>query len=420
MVRARHVYSIALTVLVLTACGWCGEGPSDPTAPAGARTQSILALKAQADKLLASGDSVMIRRSIENVFALVDGLIKSGQEDDAFRYLSNALTHDPWALDYQLLLAEMLLARGQSEPAREKAQLVVQYAEKDKQVNRARKLLQQDPLPAFSMMTSIPADTVTLVLVPVGEVDACVLSDLQRVLQVRLALSVLVRDVRVWIPRSRRDRVAPYLSQVRERLREGMKKDERLAAFLLTKDIRPEDLERDAELVKACRAIALASGGVEELAKFDANLAQLRQADKQWDIDELLNSLRVAAAPFRQPNLCFLGILNLDAFADQSNFIFGTAETNGHHAVVTYRRFTGEFNGETPSRKRLVDRLLKQSLSSVGFMLGVPRCATPTCARAYPHTLQEHDAKSTELCSACRSGFERALGVRLPRAEGAK
>ncbi len=125
----------------------------------------------------------------------------------------------------------------------------VQYAEKDKQINRARKLLQQEPLPAFSTMTSIPADTTTLVLVPVGEVDVCVLSDLQRVLQVRLALSVLVRDVRVRVPPSRRDHVAPYLSQVRERLREGIKKDERLAAFLLEKDIRPEELEQDAGLL---------------------------------------------------------------------------------------------------------------------------------------------------------------------------
>ncbi len=171
---------------------------------------------------------------------------------------------------------------------------------------------------------------------------------------------------------------------------------------------------------QACRQIALAAGGAEELAKFDAHLEQLRQADQQWEIDELLRSLVFAAGPLRGPHVYVLGIANLDAFAGQGNFIFGTAETNGHHAVVTYRRFTGEFNGETPSRKRLVDRLLKQSLSSIGFMLGVPRCSTPTCARAYPHTLQEHDAKSTELCSACRSGFERAPGIRLQKAEGPK
>lgn len=121
MIRAHHVCLIALTVLALTAYGLSGERPAGPAAPEGARTQSIPELKTQVDKLLASGDSVMIRRSIKDVFALVDGLIKSGQENDAFKYLSAALTHDSWALDYQLLLAEMLLARGQSEPARQGA-----------------------------------------------------------------------------------------------------------------------------------------------------------------------------------------------------------------------------------------------------------------------------------------------------------
>jgi predicted Zn-dependent protease len=150
------------------------------------------------------------------------------------------------------------------------------------------------------------------------------------------------------------------------------------------------------------------------LTRFDAALDRLKKAGRQWDTSDLLANLMVAVRPFRQVNVYFLGVANLDAFADQSNFIFGTAETGGHHAVITYRRFTADFNGETPNRKRLVDRMLKQSFSSIGFMLGVPRCSTPTCARAYPHSLSEHDAKSTDLCAACRLGFERALRVRLP------
>ncbi len=138
------------------------------------------------------------------------------------------------------------------------------------------------------------------------------------------------------------------------------------------------------------------------------------------DIDDLLDRLMRGVAPFRRLNLYFLGVANLDAFAGESNYIFGTAETGGHHAVITCRRFTSEFNDETPSRPRLRDRLLKQALSSIRFMLGVPRCSTPTCARAYPHSLAEHDAKSTELCPACQVGFKRALGPRLPKLEGPK
>ena len=108
---------------------------------------------------------------------------------------------------------------------------------------------------------------------------------------------------------------------------------------------------------------------------------------------------------------------NVDAFMAQSNFIFGSGEIGGHHAMMTYQRFTAQFNEENPDRKRLVERTLKQALSSCGFMLGVERCSTPTCARAYPHNLAEHDAKTTELCPACAAGFARALGMTLRKQE---
>jgi len=418
MIKTCQVYFIVLTILVQITCGLSGQRPSAAPPPEQPPAKSMLQLKMQVDKLLASGDPVMIRRSIEDVLALVDRLVKSGQQDEAFKYLSAALTYDSWALDYQLLFAEMLLTRGQSDLARQRAELVLLYAEKDKQVNRARKLLRQDPLPPFPKITSIPDDRITLVLVPVGEVDVCVLSELQRTLQARLTIPVLLQDARVLVPPPKRDPVTRYLSQLREHLQEEMKKDERLITFFQENGISRDDLEQDAGVVKACRQIAFASGDTEVLTKFDTSLEQLRQAGRQWDIGALLDSLELAVGLFWQPSTYFLGVADLDAFADQSNFIFGTAKTNGHHAIVTYRRFTAEFNDDSPNRKRLVDRLLKQSFSSIGFMLGVPRCSALTCARAYPHSLPEHDAKSTNLCDACRLGFERALGVRLQGDEG--
>ena len=153
--------------------------------------------------------------------------------------------------------------------------------------------------------------------------------------------------------------------------------------------------------------------GKDALINLDKGMKQLAAAEKQWDINDLLNTLRSAAASYRNNKTYFLGVANLDAFADNSNFIFGIAENNAFHAIITYRRFTGDFYGINPNRKRLVARTLKQSLSSIGFMLGVPRCSTPTCARAYPNSLDEHDAKSTDLCETCKIGFERSLGKKL-------
>jgi predicted Zn-dependent protease len=414
MMRMRQIYLTGLVLLVLAACAFATEGPPTASIPGPAQARSLEELKAQVDRLLATGDPVMIRRDIGDVLALVDRLVQSGPSKGAFEYLSAALTYDAWALDHQLLLAEMLLTRGQSDAARQRAELVLCYAEKDQQVNRARKLLQEEPLPGFPQMAAVREDGTTLVLVPVGEVDACVLGELQQVLHARLTIPVLLQDARVPVPSPKREPVTRYVAQLRERLRNAVKADDRLAAFLKQKGINPGALQQDAEVVKAYRQIALASGA-DEVARFDAVMEQLRKADQQWDIHDLLDNLTMAVRPFRQANVYFLGIANLDAFADQSNFIFGTAETGGHHAVIAYRRFTAEFNDETPNRKRLVDRMLKQSFSSIGFMLGVPRCSMPTCARAYPHTLAEHDAKSTDLCDACRLGFERVLRVKLPR-----
>jgi predicted Zn-dependent protease len=96
-------------------------------------------------------------------------------------------------------------------------------------------------------------------------------------------------------------------------------------------------------------------------------------------------------------------------FEEKTNFLFGYAYNKGPIAVISYRRFTADFNSDVPNRPRLIKRTAKQALSSIGFMLGVARCNDPTCPRAYPHSLAEHDAKSMNLCPACRAGFQKAL-----------
>lgn len=415
MIRTFHIRLVAAVILGQAAYGWAADKPSDLPPPRQPPVKSLLQLRTQVDKLLANGDPVTIRRSIGDVLELVNRLIRAGRQDEAFVYLSAALKYHPWALEYQLLFAEMLVPRGMTDLARERAELVLRYAEQDGQVNRARKLLQQGPLPPIPRAEAVQGDSTTLVLVPVGTVDTCVLDELRGILQVRLNIPVLVQDARVHVPKYKKDPLKDYLASARKSFRKRMEEDERLAVFLQSKGIRPDELERDSVFVQACRELAFSAGNTEVLARFDAGMEALRKADKQWYMSDLLRSLRTAVYPFRNSRVYFLGVANLDAFEGQSNFIFGTAETGGHHAMLAYRRFTAAFNGDTPNRKRLVDRMLKQSLSSVGFMLGIGRCSNPACARVYPHSLQEHDAKSTELCHACELAFERVLGVELQK-----
>jgi len=69
---------------------------------------------------------------------------------------------------------------------------------------------------------------------------------------------------------------------------------------------------------------------------------------------------------------------------------------------------------ERESKKRLLERIHKQLLSSVGLALGVQRPTDPRSARSYPNSLDDHDSKGTWLSPECIKGFEKALGRPLP------
>lgn len=394
----------------------CAAKPSSVLPPPADKEKPELSkLKPQVDALLKTGDSIMIRRGVSEVFALADLLLDAGQQAEALRYMSAGLKHNAWALNYQMRYAEITNQNGGTGEAKEKARLVRDYAEQDGLYERACCVLKEQPLPPVPAIQTIKADSTTLVLVPVGSTDRCVLHELQKELGAFLSIPVLLYDAHVNVPEFSRDPLKRLLAEVRSNLLVKIAQDIRLASFLKERGLTETTLQQDEGVVAACRHLSLESGGTNALTQFDAKIRELDQAPKQWDIDDLLRNLKAAVQPFRKGKVYFMGVANLDAYSNQSNFIFGTAENNGNNAVITYRRFTADFNEENPNRHRLVDRTLKQSLSSLGFMLGVERCSTPTCARAYPHNLSEHDAKSTDLCTVCRSGFERVLGISLER-----
>jgi predicted Zn-dependent protease len=76
---------------------------------------------------------------------------------------------------------------------------------------------------------------------------------------------------------------------------------------------------------------------------------------------------------------------------------------------MSYCRFKADFNKEREYRPRLVERAVKQGISSTFFILDIPRCTTAMCVRAYPHSLEEQDLKKAELCSWCKEQLSMKL-----------
>jgi predicted Zn-dependent protease len=150
--------------------------------------------------------------------------------------------------------------------------------------------------------------------------------------------------------------------------------------------------------------------------------ALLNQNDngrRQWEEIELIKSqyssdalLEQLSRRFRNYNndphcLGILGVTGNDIYENDYNFLFGWARES--LGVISYARFLLG----NPTNEQFEKRTIMQALSSMGFVIGIPRCTDPTCARAYPNSLEEQDRKNDKLCNECRENLRRLyLGLK--------
>ena len=74
-----------------------------------------------------------------------------------------------------------------------------------------------------------------------------------------------------------------------------------------------------------------------------------------------------------------VGLTHEDLYAEGANFNVGSAHRGKRTGVVSNHRFGA------PGDAKLRSRVLKQLLSTVGLVLGVPRCEEPRRARVPQH-----------------------------------
>jgi predicted Zn-dependent protease len=144
--------------------------------------------------------------------------------------------------------------------------------------------------------------------------------------------------------------------------------------------------------------------------------ALLNQNDdgrRQWEEIELVKSQYSSNALLEQLSQrflnysndpCCLGILGVtsnDMYENDYNFLFGWAQKG--LGVISYARFLLG----NPTDEQFEKRTVMQALSSIGFVVGIPRCTNPTCARAYPDSLDEQDRKDDKLCNECRENLRK-------------
>jgi hypothetical protein len=75
----------------------------------------------------------------------------------------------------------------------------------------------------------------------------------------------------------------------------------------------------------------------------------------------------------------------LSIYENDYNFLFGWAQKKW--GVISYARFL--LGDPTPTDEQFEKRAIIQFLSSIGFVIGIPRPTNPNCARAYPNSPAE-------------------------------
>jgi predicted Zn-dependent protease len=299
---------------------------------------------------------------------------------------------------------------SKKEPALAKAKIVAKLAEEDSQAVPARKMLGEKVDTEVEALGKLDGNVFTIVLTPLDEIDVLLLQDVRAKLQDQLGISVLIRKVSFTMPPFGRDPTRELVEELRQgaaKMREANPKQ--LAGILKQAGLTGGDLEKDEGIMAFYQWVADHTQDTTARRNLSDVLHRLASAEKQWDSNDLLVAYKAVTLPLWASKVRFIGVTRRDIYEKDYSFLFGNAYM-GQVAVVSYRRFMSSFTNETPSRDRLLKRTVNQMLSSSGRVFGIETCTDPTCPRAYPHSVDEQDAKSDKLCDTCRKAFDKAFG----------
>jgi archaemetzincin len=123
---------------------------------------------------------------------------------------------------------------------------------------------------------------------------------------------------------------------------------------------------------------------------------------EQYLSHRILTHLRTIANQHLTPDIAVvLGIVDVDLYAPQRNYLYGEAEYPGRFALVSVYRLRPENAGNPPDTSLLARRLVKEAIHEIGHCVGLPHCPDATCVMYFAQQLDDVDHKDAALCPRC-------------------
>jgi len=104
-----------------------------------------------------------------------------------------------------------------------------------------------------------------------------------------------------------------------------------------------------------------------------------------------------------------LGIVDVDLYVPQLNFVFGEAECPGKAAVISTYRLKPEFYNKSPNESLFTERCIKEAVHELGHALGLKHCENPFCVMHFSNSIYDTDVKQRFFCKKCYSMLPEAV-----------
>ena len=99
-------------------------------------------------------------------------------------------------------------------------------------------------------------------------------------------------------------------------------------------------------------------------------------------------------------------LTGVDIYVPALTFIFGEAQLNGKHSILSVCRLHEEFYSGISNDNLLLERTIKEALHELGHNYGLRHCIDWDCVMHASHGIEEVDIKGITFCAECKPYVE--------------
>ncbi len=96
-----------------------------------------------------------------------------------------------------------------------------------------------------------------------------------------------------------------------------------------------------------------------------------------------------------------LGIVDIDLYVPELNFIFGEADIGGIVCIISLVRLRQEYYGLPKNEKLFLERTLKEAVHEIGHIYRLGHCKDQKCIMHFSNSIQDTDRKGPHFCHKC-------------------